>query len=106
MVVGTLEGTADGTVAVFIAVGAVRALATVRITMAGAATAPPAAFGRGTGTRRSGRGGAGAGGWGGPRFGYRPYYYGGYSYGAYGCYRPVTVYTPYGPRVRRVWVCG
>ena len=45
-------------------------------------------------------------GWGGPRFGYRPYYYGGYSYGAYGCYRPVTVYTPYGPRVRRVWVCG
>ncbi len=26
--------------------------------------------------------------------------------GAYGCHRPVTVYTPFGPRVRRVWVCG
>ena len=47
-------------------------------------------------------GGGFRGGWGGPRFGYYPYY-GGYSYG---CYRPVTIYTPYGPRVRRVWVCG
>jgi len=45
------------------------------------------------------------GGWGGARLGFYPYY-GGYSYGLYGCYRPVTVYTPFGPRVRRVWVCG
>jgi hypothetical protein len=43
-------------------------------------------------------------GWGGPRFygGYYP----AYSYGAYGCYRSVRVFTPYGPRWRRVWVCG
>ena len=29
-------------------------------------------------------------------------------YGAYnyGCYRTVRVFTPYGPRWRRVWVCG
>jgi hypothetical protein len=40
------------------------------------------------------------GGWGGPRFGYYPYY------GDYDCYRTVRVFTPYGPRVRRVWVCG
>ena len=44
-------------------------------------------------------------GFGGAGLGFYPYY-GGYSYGAYDCYRPVTVYTPYGPRVRRVWVCG
>ncbi len=31
-----------------------------------------------------------------------PYYYGGY----YGCYRPIRVATPWGPRWRRVWVCG
>lgn len=44
-------------------------------------------------------------GWGGPRFyggGYYPY--GGYAYG--GCYRTARVFTPYGPRWRRVWVCG
>lgn len=36
-------------------------------------------------------------------YGY-PYYGGGYyAYG--GCYRTVRVYTPYGPRWRRVWVC-
>lgn len=36
-------------------------------------------------------------------------YYGGY-YGGYpaygGCWRRQVVYTPYGPRARRVWVCG
>jgi hypothetical protein len=37
-------------------------------------------------------------------YGY-PYYGGGY-YGYGGCYRTVRVYTPYGPRLRRVWVCG
>jgi hypothetical protein len=43
-------------------------------------------------------------GWGGPRFygGYYPYAYGAYG----GCYRTVRVFTPYGPRWRRVWVCG
>jgi hypothetical protein len=44
-------------------------------------------------------------GWGGPRLGFYPSY-GGYSYGAYGCYRTVRVFTPYGPSLRRVWVCG
>ena len=29
--------------------------------------------------------------------------YGGYNYG---CYRTVRVFTPWGPRWRRVWVCG
>ena len=45
------------------------------------------------------------------RRGYYPYYgaalglglYGAYNYG---CYRTVRVFTPYGPRWRRVWVCG
>jgi len=33
-------------------------------------------------------------------------YYGGYPYGYRGCWRRTVVYTPYGPRARRVWVCG
>ncbi|MBV9556379.1 MAG: sulfur globule protein precursor [Pseudolabrys sp.] len=48
------------------------------------------------------------GGWRGPAWGfYGPYPY--YAYGpgyAPGCYRTVRVRTPYGPRWRRVWVCG
>jgi hypothetical protein len=47
------------------------------------------------------------GGWGGPGwgYGYYPYAYGpGPYYG--GCYRTVRVRTPYGWRLRRVWVCG
>jgi hypothetical protein len=37
-------------------------------------------------------------------YGYGPYYYaGGPYYG--GCYRTVRVSTPYGWRLRRVWVC-
>ena len=45
-------------------------------------------------------------GFGGPRFGFYPYY-SSYSYGLYGgCYRLVRVFTPFGPRLRRVWVCG
>jgi|SwirhisoilCB2_FD_contig_31_35556840_length_504_multi_4_in_0_out_0_1 hypothetical protein len=44
-------------------------------------------------------------GWGGPRFGFYPGY-GAYGYGGYGCWRPVRVFTPYGPRWRRTWVCG
>jgi hypothetical protein len=46
-------------------------------------------------------------------YGYASPYYGGgyYGRGYYGggyggCYRTVRVYTPYGPRLRRVWVCG
>ena len=38
-------------------------------------------------------------------YGYGPYYYGGGPYYA-GCYRTIRVGTPYGPRLRRVWVCG
>jgi hypothetical protein len=39
-----------------------------------------------------------------------PYYYGGYPYGAHygyghGCWRRAVVDTPWGPRVRRIWVC-
>jgi hypothetical protein len=41
------------------------------------------------------------GGWRGPAF------YGIATYPAYtSCYRPVRVFTPWGPRWRRVWVCG
>jgi hypothetical protein len=44
-------------------------------------------------------------GWGwGPRFGVYPAF-GAYAYG-YGCWRPVRVFTPWGPRWRRTWVCG
>ena len=32
-----------------------------------------------------------------------PYAYGGYGYG--GCWRRVAVDTPYGPRIRRIYVC-
>ena len=42
----------------------------------------------------------------GPRFGFYPYYSGYRYYGDYGCYRTVRVFTPYGPRLRRIWVCG
>jgi hypothetical protein len=38
-------------------------------------------------------------------YGYGPYYYGGGPYYG-GCYRTIRVGTPYGPRWRRVWVCG
>jgi hypothetical protein len=33
-------------------------------------------------------------------------YYGGYGPGYGGCWRRQVFYTPYGPRARRVWVCG
>ena len=67
----------------------------------------------------------GRGGWGGPAIGLGlglgiagAGYYGGGGYGYYGggypaygpgyggCWRRQVVYTPYGPRARRVWVCG
>jgi len=82
--------------------------------LAGAVTLVPGAaaargFGRGRGW-----------GWGGPAIGlglglglgagyygrgYYGGYYGGYPYGR-GCWRRTVIYTPYGPRVRRFWVCG
>jgi len=78
----------------------------------GGALAPTAAFargGRGGGGFRGGyRGGYGRGYGRGFGFGVlpfvaaTPYYYGGYGGG---CYRTVRVYTPYGPRFRRTWVC-
>jgi hypothetical protein len=37
-------------------------------------------------------------GYGGPVYGYAPVAYG-------GCWRRTVVYTPYGPRSRRLWVC-
>jgi hypothetical protein len=51
------------------------------------------------------------GGWRGPVWGWGWGYYGypyAYGPGPYygGCYRTVRVGTPYGPRWRRVWVCG
>lgn len=61
------------------------------------------------------RGGRGWG-WGGPAIGlgiglglagaYGGYYgYPAYGYGYGGCWRRAVVDTPYGPRVRRIWVC-
>ena len=46
------------------------------------------------------------GGWRGPGWGYygAPYVYGPGPYA--GCYRDARVWTPYGWRWRRVWVCG
>jgi hypothetical protein len=55
------------------------------------------------------RGGYGYGGYGYPAYGYGggypAYGYGGYGYRG-GCWRRAVVHTPYGPRTRRVWVCG
>ena len=83
--------------------------------LAGAVTFVPTAA-----SARGFRGGRGFG-WGGPAIGlgiglglagagyYGGYYGGGpaYGYGGYGgCWRRTVVYTPYGPRARRVWVCG
>jgi hypothetical protein len=73
---------------------------------ASAPTTAEARWGHGGGWHGGWHGGGW--GWGGPRFyggyggGYYPYAYGGYP----SCYRSVRVYTPYGPRWRRVWVCG
>ena len=56
-------------------------------------------------------GGGGYGYYGGGGYGYYRggggYYGGGYpAYGGGGCWRRQVVYSPYGPRVRRIWVCG
>lgn len=49
----------------------------------------------------------GGGSWRGPGWGFygAPYAYGPVLYSG-GCYRTVRVRTAYGPRWRRVWVCG
>jgi hypothetical protein len=61
---------------------------------------------RGGGFRGGGfRGGFGRGFGRGIGFGVLPYAVAPY-YGYTGCYRTVRVFTPYGPRWRRVWVCG
>ena len=83
---------------VMLACVAVAAMATVAIPMDDAS-----ARGRGGGGHRGGgfhHGGGFRGGFYGPGIGFYPY-------GAYGvgCYRTVRVITPYGPRLRRVWVC-
>jgi hypothetical protein len=80
----------------------------------GAATAPEASARGGW----RGRGWRGRGlGWAAPAIGlglglglagaYNPYYpyYGPYPYRGRGCWRRAVVETPWGPRVRRVWVC-
>jgi hypothetical protein len=89
----------------------------------GTIAAPDPASARRGGFRGGGRGfGRGFGrGWVGPGIGLGlglglaagyPYYYGGgYPYGGYhayggGCWRRVVVDTRWGPRVRRLWVCG
>jgi hypothetical protein len=46
-----------------------------------------------------------------PYYGYGGYPYDGYGaygygYGGRGCWRRHVIHTAYGPRVRRVWVCG
>jgi hypothetical protein len=78
----------------------------------GGAMAPTAASARGFRGGGGGgfRGGGFRGGGFGRGFGYGvglgvlPYAVAPY-YGYTGCYRTVRVYTPYGPRLRRVWVC-
>jgi hypothetical protein len=73
----------------------------------GGALAPTTVSARGRGGGGRGWGGRGWGGRGfyrGVGVGIYPYAYP--YYGPYGCYRTVRVFTPYGPRLRRVWVCG
>jgi len=81
-------------------------IALVALAAIGGAVVPTGAQARGwRGGRGFYRGGfyRGYRGWGlGPRWGYRGYYP---AYGAYGCWRTVRVFTPWGPRWRRMWVC-
>jgi hypothetical protein len=86
----------------------VRKMMLVIAAIAGVALVPNAASARGW------RGGRGRGwGWGAPAIGLgiglglgAGYYGGGYYGYRGGCWRRVVVATPYGPRHRRVWVCG
>jgi len=79
--------------------------------LAGAITFVPSAA-----SARGFRGGGRGFGWGGAAIGlgvglglagagYYGGYYGGYPYAYGGCWRRAVVDTPYGPRVRRIWVC-
>jgi hypothetical protein len=76
--------------------------------LVGAITFVPSSASARGGFRGGGRGGRGFG-WGAPAVGLGiglglagAGYYGGYG----GCWRRQVFYTPYGPRARRVWVCG
>ena len=75
----------------------------------GGAVAPTTASARGFRGGRGGgfyRGGYGRGYGRGYGFGVLPFVAAApYYYGGGGCYRTVRVYTPYGPRLRRTWVC-
>lgn len=76
-------------------------LACVVATAVAVIALPTEASARGHGGGHGGfHGGEFRGGFGGPRLGYYPYY------GASGCYRTVRVFTPVGPQLRRVWICG
>jgi hypothetical protein len=84
-----------------------RKLLLVLAAIVGVAFAPTGASARGRG-----RGFRGFG-WGAPAIGLglglglgAGYYYGGPYYASRGCWRRVIVDTPYGPRARRIWVCG
>ncbi len=79
-----------------------------KLSVALAATAAIALVAIPTGASADWRGHGGwHGGWRGPGWGFYsvPYAYGPSPYYD-GCYRTVRVRTPYGPRWRRVWVCG
>jgi hypothetical protein len=91
----------------------VRKMMLIVAAIAGVALVPNAASARGW---RGGGRGRGFG-WGAPAIGlgiglglgagYYGAYGGGYYGGGYrGCWRRTVVATPYGPRSRRVWVCG
>lgn len=90
-------------------------LAAAAVAVGATAMAPTDASARGRGGRGFGGaaiglglglGIAGAGYYGGGGNGYYGGGYPAYGYGSGGCWRRQVVYTPYGPRARRVWVCG
>jgi hypothetical protein len=75
------------------------------VAMVSTVSAPTSAWARGGHGHGGGHWRGGGWGWGGPRF-YGFYGVYPYAYPYYGCWRNVRVWTPYGPRWRRVWVCG
>ena len=92
-------------------------LAAAAVTVVGATFSPTEASARYRGRGGYGYGGAaiglglglgiaGAGYYGGGGYGYYGGGYPAYGPGYGGCWRRQVVYTPYGPRARRVWVCG
>jgi hypothetical protein len=98
MQVGRLAGVEQMLRKMMMACVAAAAIATVAIPTDASARW----YGHG-GWRGGWHGGYGYRGWGYRPYAYYPYAYGAYAYG--GCYRTVRVFTPWGPRWRRVWVC-